>query len=59
MPIIYMSITNNKDLITRSLRESYVALNGRLKNIDTKINLAKENENFKHKTWILPFNDND
>lgn len=39
--------------------ESYVALNGRLsqKYIDSKINLAKENESFKHKTWILPFND--
>jgi hypothetical protein len=39
--------------------ESYVALNGRLsqKYVDPKINLAKENENFKHKTWILPFND--
>ncbi len=39
--------------------ESYVALNGRLskKYIDPKINLAKENESFKHKTWILPFND--
>ncbi|OCB78399.1 deoxyribonuclease HsdR [Flavobacterium crassostreae] len=39
--------------------ESYVALNGRLsqKYIDPKINLAQENENFKHKTWILPFKD--
>jgi hypothetical protein len=39
--------------------ESYVALNGRLsqKYIDSKINLAKENESFKNKTWILPFND--
>ncbi|MGC4039247.1 MAG: HTTM domain-containing protein [Flavobacterium sp.] len=39
--------------------ESYVALNGRLsqKYIDQKINLAKENESFAHKTWILPFND--
>ncbi|MFT7395980.1 MAG: hypothetical protein ACI96G_000716 [Flavobacterium sp.] len=39
--------------------ESYVALNGRLsqKYIDPKINLAKENENFKHKAWVLPFND--
>lgn len=38
---------------------SYVALNGRLsqKYIDPTINLAQENENFKHKTWILPFND--
>ncbi|NRT16575.1 hypothetical protein HNP99_002942 [Flavobacterium sp. 28A] len=40
--------------------ESYVALNGRLsqKYIDSKINLANENESFKHKTWILPFNNN-
>ena len=39
--------------------ESYVALNGRLsqKYIDPKINLAKQNDTFKHKTWILPFND--
>lgn len=39
--------------------ESYVALNGRLSKlyIDPKINLAKENETFHHKTWILPFND--
>ena len=39
--------------------ESYVALNGRLSRIyiDPKINLAKENESFNHKTWILPFND--
>jgi len=39
--------------------ESYVALNGRLsqKFIDPKINLAKENESFEHKKWILPFND--
>jgi len=39
--------------------ESYVALNGRLsqKYIDPKINLAKENESFRHKTWILPFHD--
>lgn len=39
--------------------ESYVALNGRLsqKYIDPNINLAKENDSFKHKNWILPFND--
>ncbi|MFV5690314.1 HTTM domain-containing protein [Flavobacterium sp. ZT3R25] len=39
--------------------ESYVALNGRLsqKYINPTINLAKENETFHHKTWILPFND--
>ncbi|RZJ53305.1 MAG: HTTM domain-containing protein [Flavobacterium sp.] len=39
--------------------ESYVALNGRLSKpyIDPKINLATQNESFKHKTWILPFND--
>jgi Vitamin K-dependent gamma-carboxylase len=39
--------------------ESYVALNGRLskKYIDSKINLANQNESFQHKTWILPFND--
>jgi hypothetical protein len=37
----------------------YVALNGRLSRlyIDPKIDLAKENESFRHKTWILPFND--
>lgn len=39
--------------------ESYVALNGRLsrKYIDPNINLAKENDSFKHKNWILPFDD--
>ncbi|GIZ08424.1 type I deoxyribonuclease HsdR [Flavobacterium sp. UMI-01] len=38
---------------------SYVALNGRLSQqyIDPTINLVKEHESFKHKTWILPFND--
>lgn len=40
--------------------ESYVALNGRLSErfIDPNINLSNEKESFKHKTWILPFNDN-
>lgn len=39
--------------------ESYVALNGRLSKlyIDKTIDLAKENESFKHKTWLLPFQD--
>jgi hypothetical protein len=39
--------------------ESYVAINGRLSKpyIDPNINLAKENESFQHKTWILPFNE--
>lgn len=39
--------------------ESYVALNGRLSQpyINPNINLAKENESFAHKTYILPFND--
>jgi hypothetical protein len=39
--------------------ESYVALNGRLSQpyINSKINLTQEHESFKHKTWILPFND--
>ena len=39
--------------------QSYVALNGRLsqKFINPNINLAKENETFHHKNWILPFND--
>jgi hypothetical protein len=39
--------------------ESYVALNGRLSQpyINSKINLIQEHESFKHKTWILPFND--
>lgn len=38
---------------------SYVALNGRLSRpyIDPKVNLAKQDESFSHKTWILPFND--
>lgn len=39
--------------------DSYVALNGRLSQryIDPEVNLAKEEDTFKHKTWILPFND--
>jgi hypothetical protein len=46
---------NNPEVYT----DSYVALNGRLsqKYIDPNINLTNENESFKHKTWILPFND--
>jgi hypothetical protein len=38
---------------------SYVALNGRLSTlyIDPKVNLAKQDESFSHKTWILPFRD--
>jgi hypothetical protein len=36
-----------------------VALNGRLSKpyIDPDVNLAKERESFRHKTWILPFED--
>ena len=39
--------------------ESYVALNGRLSQpyVDTSVNLYNEKESFRHKTWILPFND--
>ena len=39
--------------------ESYVSLNGRLSApyINPNINLAKENESFKVKSWILPFKD--
>ncbi len=39
--------------------ESYVALNGRSSKlyIDPKVDLYKQKENFKHKDWILPFND--
>ena len=39
--------------------ESYVALNGRLSQpfIDPTVNLLEEKESFKHKTWILDFND--
>ncbi|AOW21322.1 HTTM domain-containing protein [Urechidicola croceus] len=39
--------------------DCHVALNGRLSKryIDPKINLYQEKESFKHKTWILPFND--
>lgn len=37
----------------------YVALNGRLSAqfIDPETNLINEKESFKHKKWILPFND--
>jgi len=36
-----------------------VALNGRLSKpyIDADVNLAEERESFRHKTWILPFED--
>ncbi|MDY8137804.1 HTTM domain-containing protein [Aquimarina sp. 2201CG5-10] len=39
--------------------ESYVALNGRLsaQYIDPETDLGKQKESFKHKTWIIPFND--
>jgi len=39
--------------------ESFVALNGRRSKpfIDPNVNLAQEEESFKHKNWILPFND--
>lgn len=39
--------------------ESYVALNGRRSQpyIDSTIDLTNQRESFKHKTWILPFND--
>ncbi|MFP9113038.1 HTTM domain-containing protein [Flavobacterium sp. RHBU_3] len=39
--------------------KSYVTLNGRLSRpyIDPNVNLAKQDESFRHKTWILPFND--
>lgn len=39
--------------------DSYVTLNGRMGQalIDPSVNLASEFDSFKHKTWILPFND--
>ncbi len=39
--------------------KSYVALNGRSSKpfIDNTVDLYKEKESFRHKTWILPFND--
>ena len=39
--------------------ESSVALNGRLSQplIDPGVDLTKEVESFRHKSWILPFND--
>ena len=39
--------------------KSYVALNGRLSKlyIDPQTDLAKQQDTFRHKTWILPFND--
>ncbi len=39
--------------------ESYVALNGRPSRayIDPNTDLAREEDSFRHKTWILPFND--
>lgn len=39
--------------------DSYVALNGRRSRpfVDPKVDLANVNESFKHKDWILPFED--
>ncbi|GAA4276450.1 HTTM domain-containing protein [Aquimarina mytili] len=39
--------------------ESYVALNGRLSSqyIDPEVDLGKQKESFKHKTWIIPLKD--
>lgn len=39
--------------------DCHVALNGRLSTryIDPKVDLYQEKESFKHKDWILPFND--
>ncbi|MEM8507655.1 MAG: HTTM domain-containing protein [Bacteroidota bacterium] len=39
--------------------ESYVTLNGRRSTsyIDPSVNLVKEKESFKRKTWIIPFKD--
>ena len=39
--------------------ESYVALNGRKSQpyIDPSVDLTKVKDSFKHKNWILPFND--
>ena len=39
--------------------ESYVTLNGRLSTpyIDSKTDLTKQKESFKHKNWIIPFKD--
>ena len=44
---------------TQVFVDSYVALNGRLSQpfINPKVNLYQEKESFKHKNWILPFND--
>ena len=39
--------------------ESYVAINGRRSTafVDPTVNLADKKESWKHKNWILPFND--
>jgi hypothetical protein len=39
--------------------DSYVALNGRRSQrfVDPSVDLCTVNDNFSHKTWILPFND--
>ncbi|WP_353779525.1 HTTM domain-containing protein [Winogradskyella sp. 3972H.M.0a.05] len=39
--------------------DCYIALNGRLSRpyIDPKVDLYQQKESFKHKDWILPFND--
>ncbi len=37
----------------------YVGMNGRRSRlfVDTSVNLAQEQDGFKHKSWLLPFND--
>lgn len=39
--------------------ESYVALNGRRSQpyVDPEVDLTEINPSFKHRTWLLPFND--
>ncbi len=39
--------------------ESHVTLNGRRGTtyVDPSVNLVEEKESFRHKTWIIPFND--
>ncbi|WP_109830394.1 HTTM domain-containing protein [Reichenbachiella versicolor] len=53
----YEQTTDMKDIAIYA--DSFVTLNGRLSTryIDPTVDLTKEKESFKHKTWILPFND--
>ena len=57
---LHDSYKKNKGMVDPEVTvECYVSLNGRLSKqfINPHVNLAKKDESFKPKTWILPFKD--